>query len=558
MASEPISPPTGIRYLEGPQFRRWVLGASVAGAVAYTVALIGNLALDADSTVRVWAQSLTVAACAAAAVLAWRGHVVTAARLSLAAATVELHATIPFQGPEAAALIALPVLVVAAGFVLGGRGGLVMAAASSAVLVGGTWTAHGLLGVPADDLGWTLYLVVVTIASEFVAAVLILAGSTAYGSAVARSLEGERRVAELVRFAPDGIVALDGDGRVTSMNPAGERLLATEEGAALGRRLVDVIVDRTRPSLSGAAHAALEGEHEAPLELLHPSGGSVWVEFAVVRRVAADGTETRQLTLRDATERRVAEEQARLLQSQIEHAQRMESVGRLAGGVAHDFNNVFTVIGGSSELLIQGGDPEVATLGREILSAKNRGASLTRKLLAFARREVIQPRLLHFGHVVAQMQPLLARLMGDGLLLRTELADAPPALADPAQVEQLLINLATNARDAVDEGGTITIGLAGPGADRAWARGPLGPVPRGHLELWVADDGIGMDEETRARIFEPFFSTKAQEGGVGLGMASVHGTVTQNGGRIEVESEEGRGSLVRVFWPLDKMAGSGT
>ena len=249
-------------------------------------------------------------------------------------------------------------------------------------------------------------------------------------------------------------------------------------------------------------------------------------------------------------EQRVAERSAALeRQTEALHdAQRMESVGLLAGGVAHDFNNLLTVVLGNAELLLADTDPNPHERSRleEIQSAANRGATLVSQLLAFSRRQVMVRRVLDLNVVVAQVRPLLDRLIGEHIELVVSLADQPlTAQADPTQLQQTIINLATNARDAMAGGGTLTI-------ETALVEGtPAGTTlpPRRYVTLIVRDTGVGMDAVTRRMAFDPFFTTKEVGKGTGLGLATVHGIVEQSGGHVLVESERGQGSCFRVFLP---------
>ncbi len=247
----------------------------------------------------------------------------------------------------------------------------------------------------------------------------------------------------------------------------------------------------------------------------------------------------------DVTERRRLEEQFR-------QTQRMEAVGQLAGGVAHDFNNLLTVITGYCELLFRSLADRVPDLGRvrEIHRAAARATSLTRQLLAFSRKQVLEPRVLNLDDVVQGMTAMLSRLLGEHVLLNTPRA---PLLghvkADPGQIEQVVMNLAINARDAMPDGGMLTIELADVELDAA-PRGIDAALRSGpHVMLAVSDSGCGMDAATRARIFEPFFTTKEIGKGTGLGLATVYGIVQQSDGAIQVESEPGRGATFRIYLP---------
>ena len=221
----------------------------------------------------------------------------------------------------------------------------------------------------------------------------------------------------------------------------------------------------------------------------------------------------------------------------------MESIGRLAGGVAHDFNNLLTVINGYSQLLLgklNAGDPLRAGL-EEIHKAGERAAGLTRQLLAFSRKQVLEPRVLDLNRVVGEMRPMLERLVGEDVEVRVELnAESGTVRADPHQLEQVIMNLVVNARDAMPHGGKLLIETAGVELDESYARSHPEARAGRYVMLAVSDTGVGMDEETRRQIFEPFFTTKGVGKGTGLGLSMVQGIVAQSGGYIEVYSEPGQ------------------
>ncbi|HXF94696.1 MAG TPA: PAS domain S-box protein [Gemmatimonadales bacterium] len=242
----------------------------------------------------------------------------------------------------------------------------------------------------------------------------------------------------------------------------------------------------------------------------------------------------------------------RQLEAQFRQAQKLEAVGRLAGGIAHDFNNLLTAIIGYAELLLQDlspHDPRHADV-REIHRAAERAAGLTRQLLAYSRKQVLQPRVLDLNDVVRSAEQLLARLIGEDVSVVTRLEPALGRVtADPNQIEQVIVNLAVNARDAMPRGGTLILETANAELDAAYAQdhGPL--TPGRYVMLSVSDTGIGMDAETRSHLFEPFFTTKGPGKGTGLGLAQVYGTVKQSGGYVWVYSEPGIGTTFKIYLP---------
>jgi PAS domain S-box-containing protein len=236
------------------------------------------------------------------------------------------------------------------------------------------------------------------------------------------------------------------------------------------------------------------------------------------------------------------------LERRLSEAEKMEAVGRLAGGVAHDFNNLLTVIGGYAEILLaQDGEREEL---QEIARASQQASALTRQLLAFSRRQVLHPRVLDVNAIVAGMEVMLQRIIGDDVSVAVRLADGLAAVeADRAQIERVILNLAANARDAMPDGGALTIETSnvevGEAQAVAHADGGTGP----HVLLAVSDTGVGMDEDVRSHLFEPFFTTKPPGQGTGLGLATVFGVVKQSGGGIYVYSEPGRGTTFKIYLP---------
>ena len=251
------------------------------------------------------------------------------------------------------------------------------------------------------------------------------------------------------------------------------------------------------------------------------------------------------VTFLDITERKHLEEQLR-------QSQKMEAIGRLAGGIAHDFNNLLTAIIGYSQLLLgrlEVGNPMQDQL-EEIKKAGERAASLTRQLLAFSRKELLQPQVLDLNTLVANIDKMLRRLIGEHIELVTMFGPGLERIeADPAQLEQVVLNLVVNARDAMPQGGKIVIETTNSSLDEAYAHQHPGVSPGRYAMLAVSDEGYGMDAETLKHIFEPFYTTKHPAEGTGLGLSTVYGAVKQNGGNIWVYSEVGRGTTFKIYLP---------
>ena len=273
-------------------------------------------------------------------------------------------------------------------------------------------------------------------------------------------------------------------------------------------------------------------------------GRLIDVEVAT-HEIAYGGRPAVLAVLMDVTHRRQLEEQLR-------QSQKMEAVGMLAGGIAHDFNNLLTIITGYSQLLLVNMPQQDANRGavEQIMKAGERAAALTRQLLAFSRRQVLQPKVLDMNHVVGGLGSMLHRLIGEDIDLRLNLGpDLARVRADPGQIEQVIMNLALNARDAMPRGGTLTIETRNVQLDERYT-GTHIAVRSGHyILLAVSDTGTGMDAETRSHMFEPFFTTKGQGRGTGLGLSTVFGIVKQSGGNLEVYTEPGRGTSFKIYLP---------
>jgi signal transduction histidine kinase/CheY-like chemotaxis protein len=276
----------------------------------------------------------------------------------------------------------------------------------------------------------------------------------------------------------------------------------------------------------------------------------------VTERTEALAESNRQLRRELEDRQRVEQERARL-EAQLHQAQKLEAIGRLAGGIAHDFNNLLTVITSYAELLHQDLRPDdpLRTPTGEIVRAAERAAALTRQLLAFGRHQVLNPQALDLNVVVGDIERMLRRLIGEDIDLEFH-AGVPLGcvLADRGKIEQVIVNLAVNARDAMPGGGRLTIETSNVELDGAFLQSHAGASAGPHVLLAVSDTGVGMDPDTRARIFEPFFSTKARDKGSGLGLATVYGIVTQAGGHVWVYSEPGFGSTFKVYLPRTEAA----
>jgi len=362
--------------------------------------------------------------------------------------------------------------------------------------------------------------------------------------------KSEDMVLALLESASQGIISIDCLGKIVLANRRAEDMFGYSREELLGARIELLLPEskrsthtrqredyfarpRTRPmgigmDLSGRRKDGTEFPLEVSLSTVESEDGTFGIAF-----------------VSDISQRK-------LLEEQLIHAQKMEAVGRLAGGVAHDFNNMLTVISGYNRMLLDDLSPLDPLRGNaeEILKAADRAAALTNQLLAFSRRQIIRPRVLNPNSVLSNTQRMLQRLIGEDIQLVLNLSkDTGNMRADPQHIEQAIVNLAVNARDAMPSGGRITIETANAHLDENYTRTHLGMHPGDFVMIAMSDTGHGMDSETRRHIFEPFFTTKERGKGTGLGLATVYGMVKQSGGDIWVYSELGKGTTFKLYFP---------
>jgi two-component system, cell cycle sensor histidine kinase and response regulator CckA len=378
---------------------------------------------------------------------------------------------------------------------------------------------------------------------------VVLAALICWFNAALRAAQENLRRSEvnfrsLVTNAPYGICRCNAAGRILDVNPAFESMLASSSKDLLGKHLGELYADSShwfeladylRSTASFTGLIVEWKRKEGPNTVVRVSG-----------RTVPNGKNgpTFELFAEDVTERRALEQQLR-------QSQKMEAVGRLAGGIAHDFNNLLMVISGYSEFLLDrlGPDPALRGPAQEIAGAAQRASSLTRQLLAFSRKQMMAPKILDLNSVVTENLKMLTRVIGEDIDLVMVPAAALGAIrADASQIDQVILNLAVNARDAMPSGGRLTIETSNVALDDEYARihAPLNPGE--YVMLAISDTGFGMDTETQSHIFEPFFTTKGPKG-TGLGLSTVYGIVKQSGGYIWVYSEVGKGTTFKIYFP---------
>ncbi len=357
----------------------------------------------------------------------------------------------------------------------------------------------------------------------------------------------EERYRSLIDLAADAIYTCAADGTILEANRRASELSEHPAGELIGRHAASLYEPL---GLSSTAREQLAGGETVveERELRRRDGTTVRVEVSFKRM--PDGNY--QCIVRDVSERRRAEAERLALEARLRQSQKMEAIGRLAGGVAHDFNNLLTAITGSLTLAMRDVPPE-ARAHRWLCEVENaawRAAGLTRQLLAFSRKQAVAPQIVDLRTVVDGVRPMLARLIGEDIELQVALAGVPcVAEVDQGQLEQMLLNLAANARDAMPDGGVLSLEVALTTVDEGYARAHPDARPGRYVALVVSDAGHGMTEDVRSRVFEPFFTTKPAGSGTGLGLSMVYGAVQQNRGFIEVESAPGRGTTFRIFLP---------
>ena len=367
--------------------------------------------------------------------------------------------------------------------------------------------------------------------------------------------ESERRYRDIFDNFPVGIFQTTLEGDFITINNEMAKILgyASVRGiAASGSNIKSFYIDPDARHLllkEVRAGGRVEGYKT---EFLKKTGEHIWVSInTYLRRRADGGGEYLEGFMRDITAQKQTEEEMENLEKQLIQAQKMEAVGRLAGGIAHDFNNLLTAIMGNAEISLKalGEDSGIIENINDILVTSRRAADLTKQLLAFSRRQIIKPVIIDINVFLDKLERMLRRIIGENITLYIN-RQTDPALvkADPSLIEQVIVNLVVNARDAMPQGGTITIVSSHEDVTDGHA-GKSGPVPPGsYIRIDVTDNGIGMDRDIMEKIFEPFFSTKG-EMGTGLGLSTAYGIVQQNEGYITVKSEKGRGSLFSVFLP---------
>ena len=367
--------------------------------------------------------------------------------------------------------------------------------------------------------------------------------------------ESEKQFQLLFEYAPDAIYLHELVGCLINMNRAGEELTGYSRDELRGRRLLESGLLRPQEIPRAAEILSRNARHEetGPDEFtIMKQNGQLAVAEIRTFPVNMRGQTLIMAIARDITQRKRSEREKEQLEEQLRQAQKMESIGRLAGGIAHDFNNLLTGIIGYAELgMLQqkSRGHQIAEL-QEIISSGHRAAELTRQLLAFSRKQVLAPTTLNLNEIVTRLERMLDRMIGEDILIVTHLDPAISSVrADPVQMEQMLMNLAVNARDAMPDGGRLTFETGNALLDEEYARTHPGVQPGPYVMLSISDTGQGMSADVQSHIFEPFFTTKEKGKGTGLGLSTVYGIVNQHGGHLWLYSDPGHGTIFKIYLP---------
>ena len=364
----------------------------------------------------------------------------------------------------------------------------------------------------------------------------------------ARLYELHRRLSTAIQQAAESVIITDDQGTILYVNPAFEQISGFSQAEAIGQKPNILKSGKQGPDFYRDLWACISSGRVWHGRFTNKrKDGTVYVEEATITPIR---DENKRITNYVSVKRDITRELE--LEDQYRQAQKMEAVGRLAAGIAHDFNNLLTAINGFTELMqkeLPPGDP-LQDISAKVLNSGQRAATLVRQLLAFSRKQVVTPRIIKLDTVVSNIDKMLRRIIGEDITLETRFAPNLWSIkADPSQIEQIVLNLAINARDAMPAGGQLTIETSNVTLDEAYVSHHLVVQSGDHVLLSVSDTGVGMDDEVVAHIFEPFFTTKDLGKGTGLGLATVFGIVKQSKGHIQVKSQPGQGTIFKIYFP---------
>lgn len=445
-----------------------------------------------------------------------------------------------------AGVMSFVTLVAIAGLGWGSRGALVVAALSSTILGWFIATERGVVTYNPVQAWFELSLQLGMVVA------LVHFGLKLLSQSFEVALSHQARFRDVIEASPEAIIALDSAGVVQMFNSAASSMSGIPARVACGKTLGELgwLKPVALASLKQALLNLSAGSAQSVLTLEFGSGQVLEAKVALVTHQGSEPD--RLITLRDVTERQAAAQAREALEARIAQSKSLEALGRLAGGVAHDFNNMLTIISGTVELMMMSGDHD-ETQRADLVSiheASLRAANLTNQLLAFGRKQVLQPKVVSPNKTLTQLKALIERLVRENIQLVFHFTeDLGNVYLDEARLEQVIVNLVTNASDAMPNGGTLTVETRNCVVQAMGSAVVQEVEPGDYVSIVVSDTGDGMEQETYSRIFEPFFTTKAKHGGTGLGLATVHGIVKQSGGHISVQSAPGKGTSFTLYFP---------
>ena len=383
-----------------------------------------------------------------------------------------------------------------------------------------------------------------------------VAGDLAFALHSIKLDEDRKRAEELFSIlaanSPVGVYIVQ-EGKFVYANPQFQQYSGYREDELLGMEALNLVFPEDRETVKNNAIQMLKGKCLVSYEfrIINKNGEIQWA-LESVASIQRQGKQAAIGSYQDISERKKAEQQMFSLQEQLRQSQKMEAIGRLAGGIAHDFNNLLTVITIQSELLLRElreNDP-MRTKIKDINDAAERAANLTRQLLAFSRRQILDIKVLNLNTIINDLEKMLHRIIGENIELKALLADDLGMVkVDPGQMEQVIVNLAVNAKDAMPQGGKLSIETSNVELDETYSQNHIQAVPGAYVQLLISDTGIGMSKEVREQIFDPFFTTKEKGKGTGLGLSTVYGIVKQSMGTIWVYSEIDKGTTFKIYFP---------
>jgi PAS domain S-box-containing protein len=457
--------------------------------------------------------------------------------VALLSTVLALIPTLFFSDIAESRLVVFAVAVMVSAWYGGWKPGL--AATSFALTVSAYYSLTG------DQTPSEYHRAIAHLALFFAVALLICWFNAALRATQESLRRSESNFRSLVMNAPYGICRCDAMGMIQDANPALVAMFGYASAAELtGRHLGSLYADAQQWFQTADYFHARKEFNNLTTECIRKDGTAIVSRISGRSILNGKSGGTFEIFIEDVTE-------TRTLEMQLRQAQKMEAIGRLAGGIAHDFNNLLMVISGYSEFLLERLGPDLRLRGpaQEISSATQRATSLTRQLLAFSRKQMLAPKVLDLNEVVAENLKMLTRMIGEDIdLVMVPGAALGAVRADPGQIDQVIMNLAVNARDAMPQGGKLTIETANVSLDENFTRTHAPLTPGDYIMLAISDTGVGMDGDTQSRIFEPFFTTKGSKG-TGFGLSTVYGIVKQSGGFIFVDSQPHRGTAFRIYFP---------